>query len=377
MSLWPPSSSTSNIAFGRACETVASMTTACSFWSLSAAAVRRAFGVRVPRRGPRCLPKFGKSLIGEGQVSFPSRMAFPTPDNFRSLLRLATVDITPLRRHRDFRLLYIGRFVSLFGNQITFVAVPYQVFTLTHSTVAVGLLGVVELAALLTFALLGGALADALDRRLMVLMSEAALMVGSVILFGNSLLSHPIVWLVFVIVSLQGAFDAMQTPSLAALLPRLVDRDELAAAAALGSMRSTLGMIAGPALAGVLIAVAGLPAAYVVDIATFVVGLVWLWLMKAVAPPADAADMMSGIFRNVIWNQTIPDSLRGRLASIELLSFSGGPLLGNFESGVVASLFSVRFSVVSGGVLCVVGCAVALIALPAFWRYDARTWKAA
>jgi MFS family permease len=90
-----------------------------------------------------------------------------------------------------------------------------------------------------------------------------------------------------------------------------------------------------------------------------------------------AADMMSGIFRNVIWNQTIPDSLRGRLASIELLSFSGGPLLGNFESGVVASLFSVRFSVVSGGVLCVVGCALAVVALPAFWRYDARTWKAA
>jgi len=92
---------------------------------------------------------------------------------------------------------------------------------------------------------------------------------------------------------------------------------------------------------------------------------------------AGAADMMSGIFRNVIWNQTIPDSLRGRLASIELLSFSGGPLLGNFESGVVASLFSVRFSVVSGGVLCVVGCAFAVFALPAFWRYDARTWKAA
>jgi len=253
-------------------------------------------------------------------------------------------------------------------------------------------------------------------------------------------------------------------------------------------------MIAGPALAGVLIAVAGLPVAYIVDIATFVVGLVCLWLMKAVPPPADAerpsirriaeglryarsrpelmgtyivdvvamffgmpialfpaiaagyggakvlgllyaaiavgsflfsatsgwtrnvhrhgravvvaatlwgfaiiafgfapslvvallclvaagaADMMSGIFRNVIWNQTIPDSLRGRLASIELLSFSGGPLLGNFESGVVASLFSVRFSVVSGGVMCVVGCAVALVALPAFWRYDARTWKAA
>src|SRR5262249_30026579 len=92
---------------------------------------------------------------------------------------------------------------------------------------------------------------------------------------------------------------------------------------------------------------------------------------------AGAADMMSGIFRNVIWNQTIPDSLRGRLASIELLSFSGGPLLGNFESGAVASLFSVRVSVVSGGVLCVVGCVVAAFALSAFWRYDSRKFQAA
>ena len=67
--------------------------------------------------------------------------------------------------------------------------------------------------------------------------------------------------------------------------------------------------------------------------------------------------------------------LRGRLASIELLSFSGGPLLGNFESGVVASIFSVRVSVVSGGVLCVIGCVLAAIALPAFRNYDARVWK--
>jgi MFS family permease len=92
---------------------------------------------------------------------------------------------------------------------------------------------------------------------------------------------------------------------------------------------------------------------------------------------AGAADMASGIFRSVIWNQTIPDSLRGRLASIELLSFSGGPLLGNFEAGVVATAFSVRASVVSGGVLCVVGCLLAAVALPALRGYDARTWKPA
>lgn len=88
---------------------------------------------------------------------------------------------------------------------------------------------------------------------------------------------------------------------------------------------------------------------------------------------AGAADSMSGVFRQTIWNQTIPDSLRGRLASIELLSYSVGPTLGNFEAGVVASLTSIRFSVVSGGILCVAGCVLCAVALPAFRNYDA--WR--
>jgi MFS family permease len=407
---------------------------------------------------------------------------------------MATVDITPLRRHRDFRLLFIGRLVSFFGTMITSVAVPYQVYLLSHSVLLVGTLGLAELAAILIFALLGGALADATDWRLMVLLSEAGLMAGSLLLAGNSLLARPVLWVIFAIVVLQGSFDALQRPSLDALLPRLVDRDELTAAAALGSVRGTLGMIAGPAIAGVLIAVAGLPATYVVDVATFVIGLACLTLMKAVPPPADAerpslrrviegiqyarsrpeligtyvvdivamlfgmpmalfpaiaqglggpsvlgllyaapsvgafvfaatsgwtrrihrhgmgviiaailwgvaiigfgvvpglaaalvflalagaADLMSGVFRSVIWNQTIPDSLRGRLASIELLSYSVGPTLGNFEAGVVASIFSIRFSVVSGGVLCVAGCLLCAVALPAFRHYDARRYHQA
>ena len=82
--------------------------------------------------------------------------------------------------------------------------------------------------------------------------------------------------------------------------------------------------------------------------------------------------MASGVFRQVIWNQTIPDSLRGRLASIELLSYSVGPMLGNFEAGVVASVFSVRTSILSGGFLCVVGVVICAIALPAFRSYDER-----
>jgi MFS family permease len=405
---------------------------------------------------------------------------------------MATLDITPLRRHRDFRILFIGRLVSFFGSMITVVAVPYQVYQLTHSVLLVGVLGLAELAALIGFAMLGGALADAADRRTMVLLSEAGLMVGSVLLAGNSLLAHPLVWLIFVVAALQGAFDALQRPSLDALLPRLVDRDELASAGALGTFRGTIGMIAGPALAGVLVALVGLPLNYLVVVGTFVVGLGCLLLMRAVPPPADAArpslrrvmegiryarsrpeligtyavdivamlfgmpmalfpaiaqglggptvlgllyaapavgsfffaatsgwtrrvhrhgmgviaaatlwglaiigfglvpgrnaalvflalagaaDAMSGVFRQVIWNQTIPDSLRGRLASIELLSYSAGPTLGNFEAGLVASIFSVRTSVVSGGVLCVIGCVLCAVALPAFRRYDEREWR--
>ena len=87
---------------------------------------------------------------------------------------------------------------------------------------------------------------------------------------------------------------------------------------------------------------------------------------------AGGADMVSGIFRMTIWNQTIPDRLRGRLAGIEQVSYTSGPLLGNLEAGVVASLASVRASVVSGGVLCVIGVVLASLALPAFRRYDAR-----
>src|SRR6202521_4571876 len=170
-------------------------------------------------------------------------MSSPAPRDKRGWLRLATIDITPLRRHRDFRLLFIGRLVSFFGSMITVVAVPFQVYQLSHSVLLVGSLGLVELVALIGFAMLGGALADAADRRGMVLFSEVGLMVGSLVLAGNSLLPHPFVLLIFAVAALQGSFDALQQPSLGTLVPRLVDRDELPAASALGSLRGTVGMI--------------------------------------------------------------------------------------------------------------------------------------
>jgi MFS family permease len=100
---------------------------------------------------------------------------------------------------------------------------------------------------------------------------------------------------------------------------------------------------------------------------------VWIALLFLVL--SGAADMISGIFRSVIWHQTIPDEKRGRLAGIEMLSYSIGPLGGQARSGLVADATSVRASIVSGGVLCVLGVAGTAVWLRDFWRYDDRTDK--
>jgi len=97
-----------------------------------------------------------------------------------------------------------------------------------------------------------------------------------------------------------------------------------------------------------------------------------LWPALTWLAVAGGADGISGIFRMTMWNQTIPDTLRGRLASIEMVSYSSGPLLGHFEAGAVAAAFGVTASVVSGGVLCVIGVIGCGLALPRFVGYDAR-----
>jgi MFS family permease len=97
-----------------------------------------------------------------------------------------------------------------------------------------------------------------------------------------------------------------------------------------------------------------------------------LWLALLCLAVAGASDMISGVFRMIIWNQTIPDHLRGRLAGIELISYHTGPMLGNAESGIVASIFGIRPTVVSGGVLCVLGTGLLLLVLPGFRAYDGR-----
>ncbi|MEO7001406.1 MAG: MFS transporter [Ktedonobacterales bacterium] len=206
----------------------------------------------------------------------------------RRLLRRVALDIGPLRNHRDFRLLFTGRAVSLFGSMMTEVALPYQVYILTHSALAVGLIGVAQLVPLLLFVFVGGALADAVDRRWLVQVTEFTLIGCSCALLLNALAPAPNLWLIYVVAALAAGLSSLQRPALDALVPRLVERNELAAANTLTSFRKTLGSILGPALAGVLIASIGLPGAYGVDVVSFLLSLVTLRLLCAVPPPPDA-----------------------------------------------------------------------------------------
>jgi len=156
------------------------------------------------------------------------------------------MDFTPLRRHRDYRYLYIAQSVSFLGTMMTYVALPYQMFQLTHSSFMVGLLGVAELIPLLMTAFVGGALADSVDRRRMVIVTDVFLACGSLSLVLLAWQAAPPVWSLYVLAGFMSGMNGLQRPSIDALMPRLVPREELMAAAALGSFRGSFIMIVGP-----------------------------------------------------------------------------------------------------------------------------------
>ena len=415
----------------------------------------------------------------------------PTPPGrLRRLASQLSVDLSPWHGSRDFRLLWSAGAITYFGSFLTLVAVPLQLKHLTGSSLAVGLIGAVELVPLIVCGLWGGALADAMDRRKLVLHSEAAQGVCAAVLLLNALLPHPAVWPLYLVAGLASAFGSLQRPSLDALTPRIVAHDQLTAAASLNSLRWNVGAIAGPALAGVVATTAGVSAAYAVDLATFAVSVLLMYRLRPVPPSPSAekpsvgaivdglryarsrpellgtyavdlaamlfamptavfpfladrlhadwslglmyasfavgsllvtltsrwasqvhrhgrmvvwsamgwglaiagaglsanvwavllclvaaggADMVSGLFRSTMWNGTIPDEFRGRLAGVELLSYSVGPQLGQVRAGGMASAVGVRASVWVGGVACVVAVGALALSLPDLMRYDART----
>ena len=409
---------------------------------------------------------------------------------FARLFRRMRVDTRPFRQ-RDFRNLWLGQAVSTIGAEIGVVAVPYQVYTLTHSTALVGLLGLASLIPLLVVPLIGGAIADALDRRTVLLRTETGMAFVAALFLGNSLLAHPRVWVLFVLQGLAVAIFSLGRPALSSLTPRLVPDEQIAAASALSSVYNSLAAVGGPAVGGLLIAAAGVPWTYAIDLVTYVASFVVIWLLPKLQPVgevdrpslssildgfrflggrqallgifavdtaamvfgmptalfpalalhslggnaatvgflysapyagalvcslasgwtthvrrqgvavtiaastwgaaiaafgfmtslwpalvllavAGGADFFSAVLRSTMLLRATPDHLRGRLSGIEFAQVASAPNLGDLEAGVLASLTSLRFSIVSGGLFCVVACIATALALPGFLKYDSR-----
>jgi MFS family permease len=401
---------------------------------------------------------------------------------------MAVVDVTPLREAPGFRWLFFGYFFVHAGRQLTIVAVPFQIFDITGSTLAVGLLGLAQLIPLLLLSIVGGALADAFDRRKILVLSPIVLALTSAGLMWNALADTPLLWPLFVLSAINAGVSAIDGPARQAMVPNLVGNKLLPSALAINQTLINVAKAAVPALGGLLIATAGLPftfgvetaffllatllmrglpamtvkgggrrlemssviegfkflknmrliqAAMVIDLNAmvfgmptalfpamgtevfggdaFTVGLLYaapgagallgaltsgwvvtirrqgravvlavvgwgvamgvfglsssLWVGLTMLALAGAADVVSAIFRSTIIQLTTPDELRGRVSSMHLAVVTGGPRLGDLEAGVVAALTSVRFSVVSGGVACVLGALAVARWAPAFLRY--------
>ncbi|MET9963720.1 MFS transporter [Streptomyces sp. NPDC006326] len=399
-------------------------------------------------------------------------------------------DTAPWRSSRDFRLLFFQGAMTFFGSFMAMIALPLQIKELTDSPLAVGAMGAVELVPLVVFGLYGGALADSLDRRRLILLSEAGLGLLALVLLVNALLPSPLLWPLYLVAAGVSALSGLQRPALDSMLARIVPHEQQTAAAALNALRYQIGAIAGPALAGLVVAYAGHAAAYGITVAGFTVSVllcarlspappspgaerpslraiaegarhawsrpvllgtyavdlaamffafpntifpfladeldavwalglmysagavgslllgltsgwtsrvrrhglfvvcgaaVWgaaiaaagwfthIWPVLVCLAVAGAGDMLSGLGRATIWNQTIPEELRGRLAGIEVLSYSVGPQLGQVRAGTVAGWTGTRPAFWSGGLMCVAAVAVLSALLPRLVTYDADT----
>jgi MFS family permease len=189
------------------------------------------------------------------------------------------IETRPLRTSRDFRLLLGAGTVFYLGAMVSYVAVPYQLYELTGSNLAVGLLGVAELVPLLVFGLWGGALADHVDRRRLLVVTGVAQAVLTATLMVNALLPEPQVAVIYTVGALLSVAQSLQRPSREALIPRTVVHDELPAAVSLTSLGAHLGMLAGPTLGGVLVSSAGAWWAYAVTTCALVVATVMFGAM--------------------------------------------------------------------------------------------------
>jgi MFS family permease len=403
-------------------------------------------------------------------------------------VRRLFLDSAPLREHREFRLLWLGQVVSGMGNQITRIALPFQVYVLTGSTLAIGALVLAQLIPILVFSLGAGSVADAVDRRRLLVITQVGMALTSLALVALALLPSPSLIAIYVVAFLAAGLSSVDGPTRSAAIPRLVTPAHLPAAIALNQLNYQAASVVGPAIGGLLLATIGLAGAYTADALSFAASLAALLVIGPLAPIgrvtrpgiaaireglryaadrrvilstfaidlvamifgmptalfpvlaldvfrvgpigvgllaaapgvgaffgallsgwvsgvrrtgravalavivwglaiagfglatfsfplalfllaiAGAADVLSAVFRAMIIQLEAPDELRGRVMSIHMLVVTSGPRMGDLEATSVAAVFGAQFSVVSGGLLCLLGALAVARAFPELWR---------
>jgi MFS family permease len=203
-------------------------------------------------------------------------------------VRRLFADTTPLR-HPDFRRLWWSGIPTVIGANLTIFAVPVQVYALTQSSAYVGLAGLFALVPLIVFGLWGGALADAMDRRVLLIIASCGLAVASVLLWAQAALHLNNVWTVLGLLAVQQAFFAINSPTRAAAIPRILPPDQIAAANSLNITVSQFGAIVGPLLAGVMLAWVDLSTLYLIDAITCLLPI-WATFRLTSMPPSEVVE---------------------------------------------------------------------------------------
>jgi len=226
----------------------------------------------------------------KGEPTTPEAEAAGVPGDETTLgggllrrVRRIAVDVRPLR-FTEFRRLWVGQGVSFIGFQLTAVAVPVQVFAITHSSFWVGMLGVAGLVPLIIFGLWGGSVADAMDRRILLLISSAVTWACTGALLVQALLGLRSVPLLLGLVGVQSAAFAISSPTRGAIIPRLLPTELVPAANTLNFTMVNLSSVLGPLAAGVVLARYSFAVAYAIDAALFTVSLYAAFRLPKLAP---------------------------------------------------------------------------------------------
>ncbi|MCR6484209.1 MFS transporter [Amycolatopsis sp. OK19-0408] len=217
----------------------------------------------------------------------------PPRSGVRKLLSRIIVDTRPLKIPA-FRRLWLSTVVTAVGTQLTAVAVPKQVFDLTGSSAYVGLTGLVALIPLLVFGLWGGAVADAVDRRKLLFVTNVGVAITSALLWLQAFANFGSVWLVLGLLALNQAFFAINMPTRGAVVARLVPAELLPSANALNTTMSTFGAVFGPLMAGALIPVLGLSTLYLIDVVALAITLIAVWRLPPI-PPLNGPSRRAGL----------------------------------------------------------------------------------